>query len=574
MTYITYEKRQFSDYRTRPDGPMDSEGFVQVFTHSEGVHRFPQPPKKIPMIVPKPTFMPNRLVRVSDMKVVRGSEISEGYCTLSYSWSQSGELVKNATTGEIERYDHGKHKIIFPPKVVRKKPRGRKRIPRKTKFVKFEGIIQEICKDFNIKYIWYDQMCINQNDKEEKHGEIGQMHKIYSNAYCTIALVPELQAYPPEPIEGVFSWNTRYRFDRYSISETQWMSRIWTLEEAIMSSKMLFIGRNAHIWWYQTPDATFPIFRKNPVYTIAIILHHAHTRTSTKEHDHVFALANVLPDVMKKITVDYHQDIKELMIRFYDILAEKDLSILCFEKHIDYSAMFENINQTKNSCKEETDEYSAPVQKFNLPSWTGVNGVHIQATPFKTSFKNYTINGRTMQVTCTGLTNDQRNTTISALASITPDDIPPCPQTDDGSFWSLVIPIKLQGRSSDKSIYFYRLQEGQYDIYLENTIECILLLTHFMSFKKEDIQWVPSDEVSTIWFNLHRLTETLDNFSQYTLLTGVQFKYPEATEEYASCPVIKKDGDYYKAIGLCHIEDHVGCLLQDKTSKEQIYEIQ
>ena len=182
-----------------------------------------------------------------------------------------------------------------------------------------------------------------------------------------------------------------------------------------------------------------------------------------------------------------------------------------------------------------------------------------------------------MQVTCTGLTNDQRKTTISALASITPDDTPPCPQTDDGSFWSLVIPVKLQGRTNDKSIRFYQSHmtaAGLSNVYLPYIIEFILLLAHFMSFKKEDIQWVPSDAVSNIWFNLHCLTETLDNFSQYTLLTGVQFRYPEATEEYASCPVIKKNGDYYKAIGLCHIEDHVGCLLQNKTSKEQIYEIQ
>ncbi|KAI9274712.1 hypothetical protein BDA99DRAFT_498325, partial [Phascolomyces articulosus] len=62
------------------------------------------------------------------------------------------------------------------------------------KYVKFEGIIQQICQQFNIKYIWYDQLCINQNNKEEKQHEIRNMHQIYENAYCTVALVPDYTA--------------------------------------------------------------------------------------------------------------------------------------------------------------------------------------------------------------------------------------------------------------------------------------------------------------------------------------------------------------------------------------------
>ncbi|KAI9271737.1 hypothetical protein BDA99DRAFT_500856, partial [Phascolomyces articulosus] len=58
-------------------------------------------------------------------------------------------------------------------------------------YVKFEVIIQQICQQFNIKYVWYDQLCINQDDKEEKYREIRNMHQIYENAYCTVALVPD-----------------------------------------------------------------------------------------------------------------------------------------------------------------------------------------------------------------------------------------------------------------------------------------------------------------------------------------------------------------------------------------------
>ena len=41
-------------------------------------------------ILPKPEFLPIYLVRISDMKAVRGSELKEEYCALSYPWNQTG----------------------------------------------------------------------------------------------------------------------------------------------------------------------------------------------------------------------------------------------------------------------------------------------------------------------------------------------------------------------------------------------------------------------------------------------------------------------------------------------------
>ena len=39
---------------------------------------------------------------------------------------------------------------------------------------------------------------------------------------------------------------------------------------------------------------------------------------------------------MNEITIDYNQDIQELMIQFYGALAKRDLTILCFRSHDDY----------------------------------------------------------------------------------------------------------------------------------------------------------------------------------------------------------------------------------------------
>ena len=331
MTYITYNKKQYSDYKQKGNIVLNMDNLpyhLVADCRLENIYRYRCPPKKIPSMLPKPDFMPTYLVRTSDMKVVPGSEVHEGYCTLSYSWNQSGEIIKDETGKKSHRrIDEGKHKIVFPARTVRKKPRGRKRIPRKVKYVTFEVLIQEICKDFNIKYIWYDQMCIDQDDEEEKYREIRQMHKIYSNAHCKIALVPELYTVTQYYQE----YNRLCRsIPGWPLMRAQWMKRVWTLEELVMSSKTLFVGCGTHLWWYCISKREFPIFHQDVNRDAAVILYSAHARTSTKEHDHVFALANIFPEIMKEITIDYNQDLQELMIRFYGALSKTDLSILCF----------------------------------------------------------------------------------------------------------------------------------------------------------------------------------------------------------------------------------------------------
>ncbi|KAI8142213.1 hypothetical protein BJV82DRAFT_579741 [Fennellomyces sp. T-0311] len=187
------------------------------------------------------------------MKLVRGSEVRERYYTLSYSWNQSGDYVKNEHNDEYIRNDQGKHQIIFYRKRKAKKyPRGRTRtrVPVKPRFVKFERLVQQICKDFGVRYIWWDQYCIDQSNPEEKRREIMQMHSIYKNAYCALVLIPELDFTGHMIQTGEYIANTR------NIMETEWVKRVWTLEEAFMSKRMLFVGRNVHMWSH-TSDGNF-----------------------------------------------------------------------------------------------------------------------------------------------------------------------------------------------------------------------------------------------------------------------------------------------------------------------------
>ena len=68
MTYISYEKVQYSDYKVKRkiNFLAAKNGKLQCLSMPEGVYRYSQPPKKIPINLPKPKFMPTYLVRTSD----------------------------------------------------------------------------------------------------------------------------------------------------------------------------------------------------------------------------------------------------------------------------------------------------------------------------------------------------------------------------------------------------------------------------------------------------------------------------------------------------------------------------
>ncbi|KAI9250916.1 hypothetical protein BDA99DRAFT_541563 [Phascolomyces articulosus] len=100
--------------------------------------------------------MPSKLVRISDMKAVDGAQVNKEYCTLSYSWNQSGKVIKDKTSKKSKRIDEDKHKIILPEKSNIKRVQNFIQymgIKDHVRYVKFEGIIQQLCQQFTIHYL-------------------------------------------------------------------------------------------------------------------------------------------------------------------------------------------------------------------------------------------------------------------------------------------------------------------------------------------------------------------------------------------------------------------------------------
>ena len=167
-----------------------------------------------------------------------------------------------------------------------------------------------------------------------------------------------------------------------------------------------------------------------------------------------------------------------------------------------------------------------------------------------------------MEVTCIGLTNKQHLTDASDVAPITQKDIPPFPQDKANSdyFYLLVIQVRPSGSTNDVFIKIYEQSEMIFhtdEVEYNFISKQLQTLSHFMPIKKSNLQWLTTDFWSdVIHIDFHNLTETLRYCAQYALLIGIQFTSPEY-QGYWSFPVIKKDGNYYKAIGLYTVDEPV-----------------
>ncbi|KAI8148739.1 hypothetical protein BJV82DRAFT_589434 [Fennellomyces sp. T-0311] len=476
-----------------------------------------------------PEFKPTWLVRVEDMELIPGSSINEHYWALSYSWNQSGEIFKKpGTVDEYDRIDEGKHTIVSKEKRLFRHTRTK---------VKFEGLIQQICKDFGIKYVWFDQMCINQGNHDEKLAEIKRMHLIYKSACCALALIPELKITGRDEEFNIDIGNP------YVVQEGQWSTRIWTLEEAYMSKQVLFVGTNAYFWsnWINL-NGNFKGYefidniRGEGKWKSGTALWYAKSRTSSKAHDRIFALANIFPELKDGITFSYKQPLTDLMVQFYTLLAQKDHSIICFGEPLAPIADSEMAKSREEEAKL-------------LPSWSGAQGAHVTHQWFKKGYTgelplDYSVDERIMRLTCNCIPVNIK----------TVDDIDVQDQVKDPNLYSDTgVPHHMyefddaiehvKCTSEDKSLTAINttseLQESN-NFYVEIHG---LKATHFVPTRMlEEAIIVNTLSKPTDIGAVFSLT---DECTECLILSGIRFRRFH--------PIVKKHNDNYKAIGVCYI---------------------
>ena len=184
------------------------------------------------------------------------------------------------------------------------------------------------------------------------------------------------------------------------------------------------------------------------------------------------------------------------------------------------------------------------------------------------------------EVTCTSMAND-KYIPSNPILEVKREDIPPIPQTlrvDDN--WYLVVPIQLPGGTNDKLVSAYsspfRAEEKITALFCRDVTKMLRGLSHFVPIKKANSRWISGNECRAppLFFFDWLLPEELEETTKYALLLGIQFVYNNNTN-FILYPVIKKDGGYYKAIGVCGLWRYRDIFTNDYTpADEQTFKIQ
>ncbi len=169
------------------------------------------------------------------------------YIALSHSWGQTRHIT--TTTENLER-----HKVSIPYEDL---PRT------------FQDAVV-LARNLGISYIWIDSLCIIQDDIQDWKNEAAKMADVYRNAYCTVAATGS-----SGDQEGIFLERKeqdvfRMRYEAEDIDlvvtyvdddistlkellfDSPLSSRAWTLQEKLLSRRMVQFTRSRAIWECRT----------------------------------------------------------------------------------------------------------------------------------------------------------------------------------------------------------------------------------------------------------------------------------------------------------------------------------
>ncbi|KAK8032644.1 hypothetical protein PG990_002378 [Apiospora arundinis] len=173
--------------------------------------------------------------------------LDRSYMTLSYSWGGQSQLL--LTRESEQEFQTGISREKLSP------------IQRDT---------IALAQALSIPFVWIDALCIRQHDRRDWESEAPMMGKIYSGAYLTVCAASSSSGQegylarefvtpitvPADPVSDPFGttggtyifqpimWVSNshlfHRRTKFSLSKSQWVTRAWTLQEMMMSTRLLY----------------------------------------------------------------------------------------------------------------------------------------------------------------------------------------------------------------------------------------------------------------------------------------------------------------------------------------------
>ncbi|KAG9253326.1 tol protein [Emericellopsis atlantica] len=192
------------------------------------------------------TFRPTWLIDSTDRCLVR-SKPGDRYVALSYVWgggarTETGDI--RLAKANIDVYEDALPEADLPQTILDAMWTARK---------------------LGLRYLWVDQLCITQDDKDEMESHTQHMAYVFANAYLTLV------AAHGDVHTGLIPLNPRRQGPRGLgsgtenhadlVRQSKWSTRGWTLEESYYSRRKVFFFEDAITWechcelWQDSPTA-------------------------------------------------------------------------------------------------------------------------------------------------------------------------------------------------------------------------------------------------------------------------------------------------------------------------------
>lgn len=213
---------------------------------------------------PGQNFLPQRLLHVTNTVnhlTITDTETdqhgSKPYAALSYCWGGDQQFKTTKENLNVRTRDP----LILP-----------------------KTIQDAVCvtRRLGLEYLWVDSMCIIQDDEEDKADQVSQMHKIFENAFVTIASTCATGCKDGflYPRRGIDTFRVHMEFaDGASGSvvlfpkaprgrDEPLSKRAWTLQETMLSRRILSYGSRQMRWFCKGMTRSHGGAKLDPDYAI------------------------------------------------------------------------------------------------------------------------------------------------------------------------------------------------------------------------------------------------------------------------------------------------------------------